>query len=552
MPDQKQPAGWRHKVRVGSYKPSQSEMLKDGKIKKLEDQIKELKKGEIKTPEKNKIKKLEDQIKELKKGEIKTPEEDEVKTLEDQIKELKKGEIKTPEKNEIKELEDRIKKLTEEDIEALEGQIEKHREHIEPWLGALLQADNLNLLIGNGLTMAIAKHMDIKNPICMSTPELVDEGSNAVQEAAKRYANSNGHAEPNIEHVIHVVHELIHGLRVVSMDPGNRGESIDKTFVDKAKDLKHQWSGKLDTILEEFFREILKTEEGIRCKLMKDTNEAESGQRLLESFLLTFANRTATRERLHVFTTNYDRLIEFGADLLGLRIIDRFVGELEPAFRASRLGIDMYYNPPGIRGEPRHLEGVMRITKLHGSIDWKHVDNARQRTQIVRVALPFGAAQDHSGVPANNALDRLMIYPNAAKDIETVAYPYAELFRDFAMAVCQPNTVLVTYGYGFGDDHINRILQDMLTIPSTHIVIVSFDNVEGRISKFCRRVGHDEQISLLIGAHFGDLQTLVDHYLPKPITDRINQKRVELLNRRELHGQKHRDVNKSENPSEGA
>ncbi len=41
-----------------------------------------------------------------------------------------------------------------------------------------------------------------------------------------------------------------------------------------------------------------------------------------------------------------------------------------PIFRSSRLNIDMHYNPPGIRGEPRYLEGVARFTKLHGSIDW--------------------------------------------------------------------------------------------------------------------------------------------------------------------------------------
>jgi hypothetical protein len=62
-----------------------------------------------------------------------------------------------------------------------------------------------------------------------------------------------------------------------------------------------------------------------------------------------------------------------------------------------------------------------------------------------------------------------MIYPNPAKDVETTQYPYAELFRDFAAAVCRPNAVAVTYGYGFGDDHVNRVLLDMLTIPSDGI-----------------------------------------------------------------------------------
>ena len=65
-----------------------------------------------------------------------------------------------------------------------------------------------------------------------------------------------------------------------------------------------------------------------------------------------------------------------------------------------------------------------------------------------------------------------MVYPNAAKDTETSNYPYVELFRDFAAAVCRPNSTLVTYGYSFGDDHINRVIKDMLPIPSTHLMIL--------------------------------------------------------------------------------
>ena len=51
-----------------------------------------------------------------------------------------------------------------------------------------------------------------------------------------------------------------------------------------------------------------------------------------------------------------------------------------------------------------------------------------------------------------------MIYPNPAKDIETAYYPYADLFRDFSASLCRPNSSLITYGYGFGDDHINRVI----------------------------------------------------------------------------------------------
>jgi hypothetical protein len=53
-----------------------------------------------------------------------------------------------------------------------------------------------------------------------------------------------------------------------------------------------------------------------------------------------------------------------------------------------------------------------------------------------------------------------MIYPNSSKDRETAAYPYVELFRDFAAAVCRPNCTLICFGYSFGDEHINPLGTD--------------------------------------------------------------------------------------------
>jgi len=149
--------------------------------------------------------------------------------------------------------------------------------------------------------------------------------------------------------------------------------------------------------------------------------------------------------------------------------------------------------------------------------------------RIYRRAIPFGAPDDHSDVPAE-LVDTVMIYPNAAKDVETTQYPYAELFRDFAAAVCRPNSVVVTYGYGFGDDHVNRVLIDMLTIPSTHLVIISY-GADARLKSFCANT-REAQVTLLVGPHFADLSTLVEHYLPKPALDHITSRMTELLKHR--------------------
>jgi hypothetical protein len=191
----------------------------------------------------------------------------------------------------------------------------------------------------------------------------------------------------------------------------------------------------------------------------------------------------------------------------------------------------MHYNPPGIRGEPYYLEGVARFTKLHGSVDWVKTDK-----NIRRIGVPFGVESIEPylkapGLKGTEAL-QLMIYPNSAKDRETAAYPYVELFRDFAAAVCRPNSSLICFGYSFGDEHINRVIEDMLTIPSTHLVVISYDVPSERILKMYEKLGRHAQITLLIGNHLGDFQTLVDNYMPKPAIDRTTFRMAELLKSR--------------------
>ena len=125
-----------------------------------------------------------------------------------------------------------------------------------------------------------------------------------------------------------------------------------------------------------------------------------------------------------------------------------------------------------------------------------------------------------------------MIYPNPAKDRETAEYPYVELFRDFAAAICRPNSTLVTYGYSFGDDHINRVIRDMLAIPSTHLVVISYDDTSKRICNKYEAWGRKSQMSLLVGKNVADLGELVHHYLPKPAIDRATMRMAEILRQR--------------------
>ena len=331
-----------------------------------------------------------------------------------------------------------------------------------------------------------------------------------IEKASEESAKNSGRGSANIEDQIRVANELIKGMKIFLLIE-RRGNGVLRKDLDKFR-------AELQDGLNQFADTVLTCERNITQA------SSEQAAEYLMNFLVSFASRSATRERLNIFTTNYDRVIEYGAELAGIRLIDRFVGTINPVFQSSRVKVDMHYNPPGIRGEPRYLEGVVQFTKLHGSLDW-----AMRKGVVRRIALPYGAESIEKYSDTN---DTLMIYPNAAKDRETAEYPYVELFRDFAATVCRPNSTVVLYGYSFGDEHINRVITDMLTIPSTHLVIISFSDEGDRIKRFYNKLKRPAQISLLIGKHFADLKTLVDHYLPKPAIDRTTVKMAELLKSR--------------------
>jgi hypothetical protein len=388
------------------------------------------------------------------------------------------------------------------------------RKKIEPWLTAVFQSEHLSLLLGTGLTTGVCIEANVK-PKAMQRIDFESfEYKDKISAYADKSATSFERGHANFEDDFRSAMELLNGLLILEDDKSSALEDI------------------INKKLIEFVKALIANErsviESLKCKDSID---------LLKRFLISFSSRTATRDRLHIFTTNYDRFIEYALDSAGIYILDRFIGKLKPIMRMHKIELDYHYNPPGIRGEPHYVEGVVRYTKLHGSLDWRLENN-----EIYKYPLPFGKEPEDISKP----YDSYIIYPNAFKGIDTAYFPYSELFRDFSSAVCRPNSVLVTYGYGFGDSHVNRIIYDMLTIPSTHLVIISFDTADGRIEKFVNKC-NKSQLTLLIGKHFGNLRLLSENYLPKSAIDRITDREQRILEKR---GENRKPNNKDDDSDE--
>ena len=400
--------------------------------------------------------------------------------------------------------EELVDKILTEDLLAKE----KYKRIIEPWLSASLQSEHLSLLLGAGLTIGVCQMAGVESS-SMATAEFGDFTDKINSHAQKSVARMH-RGRVNIEDQIRTALSLLEGYEI---DENEETEALNDA---------------INEVLKGFWESILSSERNLLSAMKSESSEAvnkvEKAFSILQSFLFTFASRNATRERTHIFTTNYDRIIEYGCDLAGIKIIDRFWGEILPRFQQSPSNIDYYYHSPDVKNEFRYAEGVVRYSKIHGSIDWFDEDGT-----VYRDALRFGAEKD--ALPSNRSFkEHLMIYPNSMKSIETAFYPYSELFRDYSTAICRPNTTLFVYGYGFGDTHINKIIKEMLSVPSTHIVIMAH-SVDDRLIGFLRSINR-AQTTILAGEEFASLENLVKYYLPKAAIDTITETASKLVEAR--------------------
>ncbi len=127
----------------------------------------------------------------------------------------------------------------------------------------------------------------------------------------------------------------------------------------------------------------------------------------------------------------------------------------------------------------------------------------------------------------DNQSGQVVIYPSPLKYGQALALPYSELFRRFGNAIVQPQSVLFTIGYGFGDEHVNAIIRQALAVPSfTLVVIDPYPN------DFVKRLEslEDERIWTITGSELGRFDGFVKHLLPDLRDEEIERRVIRTYN----------------------
>lgn len=195
-----------------------------------------------------------------------------------------------------------------------------------------------------------------------------------------------------------------------------------------------------------------------------------------EAFIKKLLQRPNNLKRANLFTTNYDMAFDYALDNLGVHYINGFSGIHNRCFRPEVYDYDIYYPGQSVSGKVHRAEKVLRYYKMHGSLSWVATESSPSNVYgIKEVTL--------DGIFDPNADKQIMIYPCVSKKTFTLDLPYSELFRQFAQAITQPQSVLFCIGYSFFDEHINDIIYQALSIPSFTLIIANFDKDDFKDNK---------------------------------------------------------------------
>lgn len=232
---------------------------------------------------------------------------------------------------------------------------------------------------------------------------------------------------------------------------------------------------------------------------------------LYERFYKKLVLRDRSLPRPWVFTTNYDHFSELAMDRLGIPYANGFSGVVERRFNPAIFRYALAEQLDVASRKWTAVDAFVYLCKLHGSVTWTEDDHGL--FPIKEVWPP-------------ESTNQMLIYPTPAKQNSSLGSPYADLFREFQSRIVREQSVLITAGYAFGDEHLNNIIYQALTIPTFRLVIFAAPDTAGEIAKL--RALRDPRIWIIGGdgpaegtrAHYFDM--IVEHFMPQRPSDRID------------------------------
>lgn len=342
------------------------------------------------------------------------------------------------------------------------------RQEIDRVLSDIIRSKNLIVLTGLGTSLCVKD--DDEN---MRAPTM-----GVLWGAVREFFEAGGQDRPTWQEVLQIsrqpegnkdIEELLSRAKTAeSFETGDAQEKIGR-FIDEAESI-------------------------IRRKV--DFLNANEELPIHQSFLRRLARRSVRRERLKLFTTNYDRCFEHAAQRTGFVVMDGFTLSQPSIFDPMHFAYDIVRK--GSEADaPDYIENLFQLFKIHGSIDWE-------------------LDEESNKIRKSHGTDNpLLIYPRSTKYELAFAQPYLEMLSSFQSAIRQRDAALLVIGFGFNDNHIAEpILAAIEANLSLKVVVIS-PNVQEQsgtnthLSKIARLIDQGDARLAMVGATFEEIVPVI-------------------------------------------
>jgi hypothetical protein len=400
-------------------------------------------------------------------------------------------------------------------------------------LNNLLSLDNVVFLVGNGISFACNSpriddiYSDSSKNIfktIISKHDLISEGDFHITQPLKEIFCKKAGCSENID-----LESFLAFLQSIKYPSDLYNLEFSYKFEGKER-IKRIHKKIVENLYYELKKKLIK--EIKKINLANISTGKENYPEKLRKFLKLLTTRPENLKRASIFSLNYDMLLEEALENAGILYNNGFSGIINRNFSIENYDYDLYYPGQNSVGKVNRVDKLINLYKLHGSISWFKSKNKAGILEVTEKSPELidekllDERKENESIDSNikNILDNVLIYPTPLKAEETLDYPYSELFRRFYHTICSQQTVLFVIGYGFGDEHVNRIIARALSIPSFHLYIVNpsfFENPDGQSVKmsnlFVEALREDPRVTVLHG-HFEDF---IDN-LPDLRSENIN------------------------------
>ncbi len=310
-------------------------------------------------------------------------------------------------------------------------------------------------------------------------------------------------------------------LPTLSLNISN-GEGGAHTFETLAKELDKESIRHLYTLLfMHYFKQCINTGLPRLPKVPYPPHRVEvlkEYRTFLKTLSIVLENQNRNDKKCNVYTTNYDSCFEISADILvSEKSISCVFNDGSSGFQRRNFHTKNFNNRVVQKGIfDKHAEYIPQVNILHphGSVYWQKVgeeisvdygntpynivfDEEQNRlisefeeivndeNKTIQDLISFGENQfEDWGVLRSdefwNKYNQIpIVNPTKWKFHETVfEEAYYQILRHLSFELERPNSVLITFGFSFADEHILHLVQRSLSNPSLTVYISCYNDRE--------------------------------------------------------------------------